>query len=73
MWNRQTKMMPITMPATVPLIVPNAQLAAAYVPIQYYVSSFPPPVALEKGTMFPELFSPYGKEKEIGGERFDCC
>lgn len=70
MWNRQPRMMPITMPATVPLIVPNAQFAAAYVPIQHYVACFPPPEALEKGTMFPELFSPYRKEDMMGGEMY---
>lgn len=71
MWYRQPRMIPITMPATVPLIVPDAQLAAAYVPIQHYTVSFTPPEALKKGTMFPGLFSPYRKDDRMGGEMYD--
>ena len=61
MWYKQPHM---TMPATVPLIVPNAQLAVAYVPIQCFTVSFSSQEALKMGTMFPELYSPYEKEQD---------
>ncbi|HZJ83639.1 MAG TPA: spore coat associated protein CotJA [Clostridia bacterium] len=38
---------------------PNMRLARAYVPYQIYLESYPPMEALEKGTMFPELYQPY--------------
>lgn len=38
---------------------PGLRLAQAYVPWQRYGRVFSPPEALEKGTLFPELYSPY--------------
>ncbi|MEJ6952562.1 spore coat associated protein CotJA [Natronospora cellulosivora (SeqCode)] len=35
------------------------KLAHAYVPFQYYSQSYPPREALDKGTLFPELYMPY--------------
>lgn len=41
------------------------QLAHAYVPWQHYTPPFFSPVeALEKGTMFPDLYQPYVHHKE---------
>lgn len=37
----------------------NRKLARAYVPIQRYGQIFSPAEALMKGTLFPELWSPY--------------
>jgi len=37
----------------------NEKLARAYVPIQQYGRIFTPEEALIKGTLFPELWSPY--------------
>ncbi|AAM24991.1 MAG: hypothetical protein XD49_0188 [Caldanaerobacter subterraneus] len=42
---------------------PSIKLAQAYVPIQKYVSIYPPEEALKKGTVFPELDFPYVGEK----------
>ena len=36
-----------------------SELAQACVPYQQYTASYPPEEALEKGTMFPELYRPY--------------
>ncbi len=35
------------------------ELAKAYVPWQVYGVTYPPAEALEKGTLFPELYRPY--------------
>lgn len=37
----------------------NPQYGEAYVPIQIMGKIYTPEVGLEKGTIFPELFSPY--------------
>ena len=37
----------------------NPMLAQSYVPIQYMEKTFKPCVGLDKGTIFPELVSPY--------------
>ncbi|EFG88709.1 spore coat protein CotJB [Clostridium carboxidivorans] len=42
-------------------IIKNVRLAAAYVPYQILCTIFPPIESLMKGTVFPELFSPYNK------------
>ena len=45
-------------------VIMNVRLAAAYVPFQYLCTLFSPVEALKKGTVFPELYSPYeGKNK----------
>ncbi len=41
----------------------NPLLANAYVPYQYYDELFCPMEALEHGTAFPELVSPYSKNQ----------
>ncbi|NLX62687.1 MAG: spore coat associated protein CotJA [Tissierellia bacterium] len=40
------------------------ELARAYVPFQRLNQVYDPKEALMKGTLFPELFMPYKKEKE---------
>lgn len=40
-------------------VIRNVRLAAAYVPYQYLCELFSPVEALKKGTVFPELYSPY--------------
>ena len=42
----------------------GARLAHAYVPYQCLVCMYPPEMALEQGTIFPELDWPYGTEPE---------
>lgn len=41
------------------------ELAHAYVPVQEYGKRYSPEAALQKGTIFPELYQPYRK-----GERY---
>ncbi len=41
------------------VIGPNYELARAYVPIQVFNQQYRPEVALQKGTIFPELYRPY--------------
>lgn len=48
---------PIT--SYIPPFPPNSKLARAYFIYQRYTRSFSPKEALDKGTMFPELYSPY--------------
>ena len=44
----------------------DVRLAAAYVPYQKFCTMFSPLEALAKGTVFPELYSPYeGKDKKL--------
>lgn len=38
-------------------------LAEAYIPMQKYVTAYPPEQALMRGTLFPELDKPYVGEK----------
>lgn len=47
-----------------PQPIVNARLAHAYVPIQELQCLYCPQVALEQGTIFPELDWPYGTEPE---------
>ena len=49
------------MPECVPQeeVIQNVRLAAAYVPWQKMCSTFSPLEALKRGTIFPELYSPY--------------
>lgn len=39
------------------------ELATAYVPFQEYTRTFEPMEALQKGTIFPDLYQPYDPEK----------
>jgi hypothetical protein len=46
-------------------IIRDVRLAAAYVPYQNICTLFSPIEALRRGTVFPELYSPYeGEDKE---------
>lgn len=49
----------------IPFMPPCVMLANAYVPYQCYVKGFPAPEALDKGTLFPELYQPYVEKKEV--------
>lgn len=40
------------------------QLARAYVVIQQYNTLYSPEVALMRGTIFPELYFPYERERQ---------
>ncbi|MGH4140023.1 spore coat associated protein CotJA [Clostridium sp.] len=45
-------------------VIKNVRLAAAYVPYQNLCTLFSPIEALKRGTVFPELYSPYvGEDK----------
>ena len=44
--------------------IKNVRLATAYVPFQKLCSLYSPIEGLIKGTVFPELNSPYGKMKK---------
>ncbi|HOJ10077.1 MAG TPA: spore coat associated protein CotJA [Clostridiales bacterium] len=56
------------------LVIRNVKLARAYVPFQKLCSLYPPEIALHKGTVFPELYSPYmvKKEQKIVPIREEC-
>ena len=43
------------------MYIDNVRLGAAYVPYQQMCELFNPIEALQKGTAFPELYSPYDK------------
>lgn len=60
------------MPMMAPMIE-QPELAKAYMPYQQYSASYPPEEALEKGTMFPELYRPYHKEDRYGRGCHDYC
>ena len=48
------------------------ELARAYVPFQIMNQVFSPSEALEKGTLFPELYKPYeAKSQDIYGGGFN--
>lgn len=49
-------------------VIDNVRLAAAYVPWQCMCNIFCPVEALMRGTVFPELFSPYD-----GRDKMMCC
>ncbi|MFW5980879.1 MAG: spore coat associated protein CotJA [Halanaerobiaceae bacterium] len=38
---------------------PNMRLAQAYIPFQHYSEKYSLQEALQKGTLFPELWRPY--------------
>ena len=46
----------------------DTPLAMCYVPFQKYDKTYPENIALEKGTIFPELYFPFLGD---GGDRFD--
>lgn len=41
------------------------KLAHAYVPFQCMMNIYPPMIGLDRGTIFPELDSPYGADPEF--------
>ncbi|HHX24225.1 MAG: spore coat associated protein CotJA [Tepidanaerobacteraceae bacterium] len=43
----------------------NNRLAEAYIPFQIYGEIFDPRTALMKGTLFPELYRPYGQRPDL--------
>lgn len=43
-------------------VIKDVLLARAYVPYHKFCVLFPPLEALQRGTAFPELFSPYEKK-----------
>ncbi|HHV95460.1 MAG TPA: spore coat associated protein CotJA [Clostridiaceae bacterium] len=45
-------------------VICNVRLARAYVPFQRLCSLYSPEEALNKGTAFPELYSPYYKAEK---------
>lgn len=47
-----------------PIFPSTFKLAHAYVPFQTLNCIYPPMVGLKKGTIFPELDSPYGSDPE---------
>ncbi len=47
-----------------PSCYPNFQLAKAYIPFQHLNCVYHPVTGLYKGTMFPELYRPYGLDPE---------
>jgi hypothetical protein len=42
--------------------ISHVQLAQAYVPYQFWCQAYDCQTALAKGTLFPELYSPYHKK-----------
>lgn len=44
-------------------VIQNVKLASAYVPFQKMCSMLPIIEGLKKGTIFPELYSPYNRKK----------
>lgn len=56
----------MSMMGITPFMPLEPKLAEAYVPYQEYKVSYNPQEALEKGTMFPELYRPYNKEDKYG-------
>ena len=45
--------------------IPNVRLATAYVPFQKLCTVYEPVDGLYHGTIFPELFSPYGAMEDM--------
>ncbi|WP_207719849.1 spore coat associated protein CotJA [Clostridium algidicarnis] len=47
-------------------VITNVRLAAAYVPYQKLCTLFSPIESLKRGTVFPELYSPFEGENKKG-------
>ncbi|WP_058486371.1 spore coat associated protein CotJA [Defluviitalea phaphyphila] len=58
--NNMPKHMPFPM---MPVMPKNIQLARTYILDQPYDNLFPLNEALKKGTLFPNLYQPYSKNK----------
>jgi hypothetical protein len=53
-------------------VIKNVRLAAAYVPYQKFCTCYSPLEGLMRGTIFPELVSPYeGTEKKYKLEKLE--
>lgn len=48
----------------IPFMPNYVMMANAYVPYQTYMEAYPLPEALEKGTLFPDLYQPYMKREQ---------
>lgn len=48
----------------IPVMGPEFELATAYVPYQVMCKVYEPMKGLMKGTIFPELYRPYVREKK---------
>ncbi|MFW6238269.1 MAG: spore coat associated protein CotJA [Bacillota bacterium] len=44
----------------------DMKLAHAYVPVQQYTDNYSPTRALNRGTLFPDLYMPYNPDQERG-------
>ncbi len=53
------------MPGFIPVMPVCPQLANAYVPYQYIRCVLEPQEALNKGTLFPELYDPYKEKRTL--------
>ncbi|MDF2839565.1 MAG: hypothetical protein K0Q99_336 [Clostridia bacterium] len=53
----------VTTEVQIPVMPKEFELATAYVPYQVMQKIFEPKKALMKGTIFPELYRPYVKQK----------
>jgi len=54
------------------MVLTNIKLARAYVPFQKLCDTYSPVEALVKGTIFPELFSPYeGENKKCRPPKYE--
>ena len=49
----------------IPVMPIAPRLAEAYVPYQYYTHTYPIFEALDKGTLFPELYRPYVEKGRV--------
>lgn len=47
-----------------PLFTRPVVLARAYIPYQYYTRAYTPEMAIETGTLFPELYHPYIEKRK---------
>jgi hypothetical protein len=53
-------------------VIRNVRLAAAYIPYEKLCTLYSPIEALKKGTIFPELYSPY-EARDIKCDQSDTC
>lgn len=58
----QMQYMPVCPCVPQETVLRDVRLARAYVPFQKLCTTFPPVEGLDKGTAFPELYSPYRSE-----------
>ena len=51
----------------IPFMPECVMMAHAYVPYQTYMQAYPLTEALDKGTLFPELYQPYIRKSQSWG------